>query len=82
MSKKTEHEVLFRSTFYIKFDEKNGREAELRLRRFGTRFIVDKSCFNGASCCHFNYYDDIEHAYADYKSFLEANRHILEEEFT
>lgn len=77
MAKKTEHEVLFSARFYIKAGNKEGHEANLRLRRFGSRFIVDKSGFYGQYACHMNYYDDVEEAYADYQSALEIYEDCL-----
>lgn len=78
MNKKTEYELLFISKFYFDTDSKDGIEAYLRLRRFGTRFIVEKSGFNGKYACHMNYYDNVEEAYADYSSFLNLHEGNLE----
>lgn len=78
MAKKTEHEVLYSSRFFIKTSDKDSHEANLRLRRFGTRFIVDKSGFYGQYACHMDYYDNVEEAYADYARVLDIYQDCLD----
>ena len=72
MNKKLEHEILMRKTFDI--EQKNGGsvEAEVRIKRRGTKFYVEKSGFYGPYALHVNSYDDIEPAYSEYEMIINS----------
>jgi len=66
MSKKTEIEIVMREKFKIPAPNNSTFNAELRLKRKGTKFYVEKSCFNGESVLHVDSFDDVTPAYELY----------------
>lgn len=70
MSKKMEQEIIMKEKFKIPSPFGGAFDAELRLKRRGTKFIVEKSCFTGEHTLHVNSYDDVTPAYEEYESVI------------
>lgn len=70
MSKKLEIEIVMREKFRIPAPNNKSFNAELRLKRHGTKFYVEKSCFLGDSMLHIESYDDVTPAYESYEQML------------
>lgn len=70
MNKKPEQEILMREIFNIQKSSGDTREAEVRLKRRGTFFYVEKSGMHGTYALHISRYDDIEPAYQEYQQIV------------
>lgn len=72
MSKKIEQEILMKKTFSIPQPNGDKHEAELRLKRSGVKFYVEKSGFYGPYSLHVDSYNDIEPAYQEYETIINS----------
>ena len=75
MSKKLEQEILFKNNYQMKLSNGDVREGQIRLKRRGLRFYVEKSCLVGAHVLHVDIFDEVEEAY---NAFLEASEKYAE----
>lgn len=77
MSKKPELEILMKERFNVPSPYGGMLDAELRLKRKGTKFYVEKSCFVGEYALHVESYDDVTLAYEEYnKTFNKYKDYI------
>lgn len=77
MSKKLEQEILFKDNFLIKSANGDEHEGQVRLKRRGLKFYVEKSCLIGTYVLHVDTFDDVELAYQHFVDTVEQYREFL-----